>query len=172
MTPMIRAKIGFGLFVALLCGACSTTSTTKVDDAGIDAAAARLDFGDYTSATLTLKAWEALADKDYLGVFAYTRECIKRYGEEGRAMNASLSGFASASEAKKYWALNDVGTCLFIAGRAYASLKMYEEAAVAFETLAADYAYCQCWDPKGWFWHPADGAADEARQHRRLVGPS
>jgi tetratricopeptide (TPR) repeat protein len=162
--------IRIGLFASLLCGACS--SSTQVTDASIEAAAAKLDFGDFKSSTLTTKAWKALDDEDYVAAIAYTRVVIERYGEEGRRMNASLSGFASSSEAHDYWALNDVGTSLFIAGRAYAELKMYEEAAQAFETLASEYRYCQCWDPKGWFWRPADNAAEEAKRYRRRIGSS
>jgi len=153
--------------VALVVIGCGATTIT---DANIDAAAATLDFGDFSSATLTAGAWKARADKDYPALFAYTRECIRRYGEEGKRMNAEMTGFAPSDQVFEKWALNDVGTCLFIMGHAYADLKMYGEAAQAFERLAADYGYAQCWDPRGWFWHPADAAMEKARRYRFMSG--
>ena len=58
----------------------------------------------------------------------------------------------------QYWALNDVGTALFILGEAYRNAGQYEEAAQAYKKLINEYFYAQCWDPKGWFWKPAEAA--------------
>jgi len=27
-----------------------------------------------------------------------------------------------------------------------------------YNNLVKDYYYAQCWDPKGWFWKPAEAA--------------
>ena len=83
-------------------------------------------------------------------------------------MNAEMTEFATSDKAAEKWALNDVGTSLFIMGTAYAELKMYGEAAQSFETLADDYGYAQCWDPKGWFWRPSEGARDKAQRYRAM----
>ncbi len=158
------------LFAALLMSLAACAAPTKVTEETITATAAQLDFGDYTSSTLTTKAWEALDEKNYPAVLAYTRECVRRYGEEGRKMNAGMSGFAPEKLAADKWALNDVGTSLYIMGSAYAELEMYAEAADAYQQLATDFRWSQCWDPKGWFWHPAEGAAEKAEKYRRLAG--
>ena len=57
-----------------------------------------------------------------------------------------------------YWALNDVGTSLFILGEAYRQSDNKEEASKAYKQLIDEYFYAQCWDPNGWFWKPAEAA--------------
>ena len=136
----------------------------KVTHKEIQTKAETLDFGDSTSETLTGKAWQASADKDYPALFAYTQKCVELYGAEGKRMNDELEYFASPDKVNEYSALNDVGTSLFIMANAYAELEMYPQAVEAYTTLASDYKYAQCWDPKGWYWQPATGAASKAKQ--------
>jgi len=83
-------------------------------------------------------------------------------------MNAELTDFEPVETAAKKWALNDVGTSLWMMANAYADLKMYPEAVKAYRTLANDYTYSQCWDPKGWYWHPAEGASHKAKEYEYL----
>ena len=153
------------LAVLVFIGGCATTKT-GITDESIQAAANTVDFGDSSSVTLAGKAWKASAGKDYPELFAYTRRCVELYGEQGKSMNAALTGFEPEPTAAKQWALNDVGTCLFIMGKAYEELEMYSEASATYRTLAEDFTYSQCWDPKGWFWHPADGAARKAEKFK------
>jgi hypothetical protein len=61
-------------------------------------------------------------------------------------------------ETFKRWALNDVGTCLFIKGEILLKKGDKKAAKEVFSKLAKDFAFAQCWDPKGWFWKPADAA--------------
>ena len=156
------------LFVLSL-GACASTTAGPVTEEAVAAKAAELDFGDYSSSTLTNKAWEALNDEDYPAVLAHTKETVSRYGEEGRRMNSEMTDFAPSGSEYDPWALNDVGTSLFIMGKAYGALKMHGAAATAYEELIADYGYAQCWDPKGWFWRPAEAAIHPAKRHRELA---
>ncbi len=144
----------------------ATESPAPVTTETVAVSAAELDFGDYTSSTLTTKAWGALDEKNHAAALAYTRECVRRYADEGRRMNASMTAFAPSSRAFEKWALNDVGTSLFIMGKAYAEMEMYAEAAAAYEQLIKDFSYAQCWDPKGWFWRPAEVAAELAKEYR------
>ncbi len=119
-----------------------------------------LDFGDYTSSTLAVKAWEALAEKDLDSVLAYTNKCLELYEEKAKEMQESLTEYPWESKDKifSYWALNDIGTCLFIRGEAYMNAGKNSEAKEAFKKLVDDYYFSQCWDPKGWFWKPAEAA--------------
>ena len=130
----------------------------NISEEKIQATASTLDFGNFTSETLATRAWQAAENNDYLELFAYTQKCVELYGEEGKKMNAELTDFEPAETASKKWARNDAGTCLYIMAQAYEKLKMYPEAIQAYRTLASDYKYAQCWDPKGWYWHPAAGA--------------
>jgi len=138
----------------------------KVSDAEVQATAKELDFGDYSSSTMTTKAWEAWLDKDYPSVLAYTKKVVELYGEEGKQMNAEMTGYEPFDTVHDKWALNDVGTSLWIMGDVYVTMKMYPEASQTYKTLAEDYKYAQCWDPKGWFWKPALGAANKAKKYQ------
>ena len=116
------------------------------------------DFGDYTSQTLTVKAWEVLGTNDHKGVELYTKKCIELYEAEAIKQQASLTEFAPKEKAFDYWALNDVSTCYFILGESLMAQKRYKEAKAAFDRVVNDLSFAQCWDPKGWFWKVAVGA--------------
>jgi hypothetical protein len=150
------------LLITVFLISCSTAK--KVTQQDIQTSAETLDYGDLTSQTLTTKAWDALDDKNYPAVFAYTQKCVELYGDEGKQMNDGLEYFASPEDAAQLWALNDVGTSLYIMATAYEELEMYPQAREAYKKLANDYAFAQTWDPKGWYWKPATGAASKAEQ--------
>jgi hypothetical protein len=116
------------------------------------------DFGDYTSSTLTGKAWESLNSSDHKGVEIYTKKCIDLYEVEAKKQQAGLKEFAPKDKAFDNWALNDVGTCYFILGESLMAQKRYKEAKAAYERVVNDFSYAQCWDPQGWFWKVAVGA--------------
>lgn len=119
-----------------------------------------LDFGDYTSSFLAGQAWEALSKGDVEGVLAYTNKCMELYGEKAKEMQESLTEYPWESKDKifSYWALNDVGTCLFIQGEALKNSGKAREAKEAYKKLVDSFYYAQCWDPNGWFWKPAEAA--------------
>ena len=121
------------------------------------------NFGDYRSVTLVTKGWEALSNKDLEAVLAYTNKCMELYGEQANEMQASLKGYATGTndEIFAYWGLNDVATALFIQGEAYRQVNMMEEAAATYKKIIDEYSFSQCWDPKGWFWKPAEAAKEK-----------
>ena len=121
------------------------------------------NFGDYRSVTLTTKAWEALKEGDIEAVLAYTNKCIELYAGQAKKMQANLTDYVKGTNDEIFamWALNDVGTCLFIQGEAYRKANMMDEAKEVFQKLIDEYTYGQCWDPKGWFWKPADAAKEK-----------
>jgi len=118
------------------------------------------DFGDYKSSTLVQKAWTALAAHNLQDVEAYVNETMKLYGGRAKDMQASLKDYASGDNDTvfSYWALNDVGTALFILGQAYQNADKKDAAARAYKRIINEFSYAQCWDPQGWFWKPADAA--------------
>ena len=126
-------------------------------------AAGSYNFGDYRSTTLVSKAWAALDQNDIEAVLAYTNKCIELYGEKAREMQDSLKDYATGDDKKifSFWALNDVATALYIQGEVYRKANMKDEAKEAFQKVVKDYMYGQTWDPKGWFWKPADAAKEK-----------
>ncbi|MDE2215103.1 MAG: tetratricopeptide repeat protein [Candidatus Omnitrophica bacterium] len=118
------------------------------------------DFGDYSSSTLVQKAWAALAANDLKGVEAYVNKTVELYGAKAKEMQASLKEYPWESKQKtfSYWALNDVGTALFILGEAYQNAGDKDDAAKAYKRVINEFFYAQCWDPSGWFWKPAEAA--------------
>ena len=129
----------------------------------LPALARAYDFGDNRSVTLATKAWEALSKGDVEAVLAYTNKCVELYGEEAKKMQASLKDFIKGSKQQifSYWALNDVGTCLFIQGAQYLKAGNPVEAKRAFDRIIEEFSFAQCWDPQGWFWKPVDAAKEK-----------
>lgn len=121
-----------------------------------------LDFGDYTSAFLVGQAWRALPSGDMKVITAYTDKVIELYAEKAKEMQASLTEYPWQSKEQifNYWALNDVGTALFIKAEALKKAGETEEAKKVYKTLIDQYFYAQCWDPQGWFWKPAEAAQE------------
>lgn len=122
-----------------------------------------LDYGDHTSVTLMVKAWDALGAGQYADVVKYTDKCAELYEEEAKKMQASMSEKAPKGKEHDYWALNDVGTCYFIKGEALTKLNKNTEALAAYKVVADELYYAQAWDPKGWFWSPASAAKQKIK---------
>jgi hypothetical protein len=122
------------------------------------AAAAEYDFGNSSSATLTGKAWKAAEANDLEAVKAYTGRCRELYEAQALKMQGELTAPAPKEKANQYWALNDVGTCIFILGNALEKSGDKKGALENFNFLATKLSFAQCWDTKGWFWKPADAA--------------
>ncbi len=133
---------------------------------GLSARADDLDYGDRTSATLTTKAWKALESKKYGDAIAYAKKCIEMYEKQAIEMQKELKAPVSPDDKEavaKKWALNDVGTCMFIMGQAYEKQDKGKDAAAAYKQLLEKVSYAQCWDPKGWYWKPASAAKDRIK---------
>jgi len=124
------------------------------------AAGVNWDFGDYSSSTLVKKAWSSLAANDIKGVEAYVNKTLELYAGKAKDMQASLKEYPWESKEKtfSYWALNDVGTALFVLGQAYQGAGKKEDATKAYKRVINEFFYAQCWDPNGWFWKPSEAA--------------
>jgi len=119
--------------------------------------------GDYSSADLTLQAWLALADGDLKDVEDVVNRCVALFGGEAKKMQASLKDYTSGSNDQigTYWALNDVGTCLFILGEAYQNAGKNDDAIKAYKRVVNEFGYAQCFDQGGWFWKVAPAAQEK-----------
>ena len=141
--------------MALLVAGCASTPPPEAPPAK---APAVLDYGDHTSQTLTTNAWLALEDGNYPHAVKYAEKCAELYEAEARQMQASLSKKAPYDKVHDYWALNDVGTSYFIKGEALSRSGKNKDALAAYRKVYEEFSYAQAWDPKGWFWSPADAA--------------
>jgi len=118
----------------------------------------KLDFGDYSSQTLTTKAWAALAAKNHDAVAGYTGKCIEMFEKQAIEMQAKLTAPAPAESANEYWALNDVSTCYLVRAQSKEAQGDTSGSLSDYQTIVDKLSYGQCWDVKGWFWKPADAA--------------
>ena len=128
------------------------------------------DFGDYTSQTLVVKAWQALGKNDHRGVELFTKKCIELYEAEAKAQQAKLSDFAPKDKAFDSWALNDVATAFFILGESLLAQQRPKEARAAYERVLNDFSFAQCWDTAGWFWKVAVAARGKINKIMAMSG--
>ena len=119
-----------------------------------------LDYGNMSSSVLAQRMWESLAKNNLEEVVAYNAKLSGLYGQVARDMQATLKDYPQlpAEHIHTFWALNDVGTGMFILGEAYRMADKKVEAGEAYKKVISDYLYAQCWDPSGWFWKPAEAA--------------
>ncbi|OGW95875.1 MAG: hypothetical protein A2Z81_05925 [Omnitrophica WOR_2 bacterium GWA2_45_18] len=119
-----------------------------------------VDFGDYSSSFLVGQAWKTLSSKGPEEVSIYTDKVLELYEVQAKEMQKSLTEYPWESNEKifSYWALNDVGTALYIKGEALKKAGKLTEAKEAYKKLVDEFFYAQCWDPQGWFWKPAEAA--------------
>jgi tetratricopeptide (TPR) repeat protein len=121
-----------------------------------------IDFGDYSSSTLTAKAWTALNGNDSKSAVAYVDKLVELYSDRAKEMQSALTEYPWESKEKifAYWALNDVGTGLFIKAEALKKEGKSKEAQAAYKQVVDEFSYAQCWDPQGWFWKPKEAAQE------------
>jgi hypothetical protein len=148
------------LCLILLAAPVLTSVPARAQDA---AAPAKYDFGDFSSATLTGKAWKAFESKNFAAVAVYTAKCQEMFGAKALEMQKSLSAPAPKDSANTYWALNDVGTCYYILGKSLEEQGKKKEAITPYKFLSENLAFAQCYDTKGWFWKPADAAKERVK---------
>ncbi len=122
-----------------------------------------IDFGDVSSSALVAKIWKASADNNQQALEAYVGKILELYADKAKEMQKSLTEYAWESKEKifSYWALNDVGVALFAKGEYYRKAGNNEEAKKAYQRLIDEFSYAQCWDTQGWFWKPAEAAAEK-----------
>ena len=124
----------------------------------------KLDFGDFSSSAITGKAWKASEAKNFDEVLGYTGKCIEMFKAQAIEQQKALT--TPPTEKEKVfaqWALNDVGTCYFLQGKALEEQGKKKEGVEAYKFLATNLPFAQCWDVKGWFWKPADAAKERIK---------
>ena len=125
-----------------------------------------VDFGDYTSETLTAKAWKAYVARRYEAMELYVRKCIELFSDDAKKMQAALEDYPPKGQESDYWALNDVATCLYIRGKALQKQGHNKDAAIVYREILENYYFAQCFDRNGWYWK----VADEAKRNLQFCG--
>ena len=106
----------------------------------------------------TAKVWDAMGRKNWDAAIAEANRVIRIWGAQARRTNDQLKKYAPAKDAKKYGNLNEVGVSLLLKGDALSKKGDKAAAKVTYQVLLDQYTYAQVWDPKGWFWRPAEEA--------------
>jgi len=127
------------------------------------------DFSDLSSWNLTISAWENLSEKNYKGVFTYTKKCLDLYEKEALLEAEGMRNFARLGHEDEKAVVNDVATCLYIMGEAYMREEKFGKAIEEFEIVTEKYPYAQCWDPKGWFWKVAEVSKKNIEKIKKLT---
>ncbi len=160
----MKINPNFSCIGAILVSLMFAVPVLMAEDAPPAPAAAKPDFGDFTSQTLATKSWGALEAKKYDDLKAYVAKCRELYEAKAVEMQKSLTEPAAKEKANEYWALNDVGTCCFILAKSLDAQGKKVEAIAAYKEVADKFSFAQCWDPKGWFWKPAEAAKDRLKE--------
>jgi tetratricopeptide (TPR) repeat protein len=119
---------------------------------------------------LVALAWNALNRRDHAKAAEYADKCVARFHAAAQEMEQDLAKrnvrvpTGAVDERTKAaifenGVLNDTGTALFIKGKA-AEGRGDKKAAVAAYGDAVKLPRARCWDPRGWFWSPAEAAQD------------
>ena len=155
MKNLIRSC--FFVLLAVL-NAHAQTAPTSAQDA--PAPTNNAPVGKDSSSALTSAAWSALDRKDYAAAREAADRCRTLYGAQADEMQGKLTTLPDKETAHQQWALNDVGTCVFVLGKAAEGEGKKEEAMVAYKEVVDKYPFAQCWDTQGWFWQPSVAARE------------
>lgn len=121
-----------------------------------------------TSEALTTAAWAALEPQPEEAI-KHAQKCIDLFEDEAIEQQNALTEAPPEGQVTdeqkeaifSNWALNDVATCYFIAGKASEKLGRVDDAKEAYQG-AQEFPYARTWDPT-WegFWSPAEEAERE-----------
>jgi len=126
------------------------------------------------NADLTVRGWKALDAKQSAQAITFADSCIGAFGGLAEIEQAKLDSLrvpppatgAVPDSTREFilsrGVLNDVATCWFIKGRAMEQSGQKAKACEAYRA-ATRFPHARCWDSKGWFWSPAEGAAGRLR---------
>ena len=120
-----------------------------------------------TSTEFVSAAWLAFGANDFARARSLAQECVDRWKNEAVRQQAVLTQAppkGTVSEADKNvilanWALNYVASAYYIIGQSAEKQAKIDEAKAAYKKVQT-FPYARAWDPKGFFWVPADSASD------------
>jgi hypothetical protein len=120
---------------------------------------------------LMTAAWDAFNGHQYEDAMAKADRCASRFKSDAEQTQSDLErkkakqppkGKATEEQKKAIYdqgPINSVATCYWIKGRSAQLLHRNDEAREAYNA-AAKLSYGRTWDPRGWFWSPAEDSKD------------
>ncbi|MFC1804791.1 glycoside hydrolase family 2 TIM barrel-domain containing protein [Candidatus Omnitrophota bacterium] len=118
-----------------------------------------------SSGELIVKAWGAHGKRDVEKTFEYTRKLIDLYKDEADRQQASLKALPKGQdEINAVEELNNVATAYFIQAESHMRQQESEEAKSIFKLIIDKYPFGQAWDQRGWYWKPAEAAAQSIKK--------
>lgn len=120
---------------------------------------------------LMTAAWEAYNGHTYEDAMAKAERCASRFKNDAEQTQSNLeqkkakqppTGKVTEAQKKAIYGqgpINSVATCYWIKGRSAQILHRNGEALEAYNA-AVKLSYGRTWDPRGWFWSPAEDAKD------------
>lgn len=119
----------------------------------IDVCSAGPDLSAESKFSALLEAQSFYNDKEFDSALKNLDSIINIYGEKAKEMQNSLTEkpWMSKEDVFKYKELNAVGTALLIKALIYYKFKEFDKAKVTLNDQINNYAFAQCWNPKGWF---------------------
>jgi hypothetical protein len=120
-------------------------------------------------------AWDSFNRQDYASAIRLASPCVDQFvrqaqreqarietGEAPKPLPAGPVPDRNSQDAKRTFAngvLNDAAACLFIVGASQERTSLCADARKTYQVLVK-LTYARVWDPKGWFWAPAEAADD------------
>ncbi len=120
--------------------------------------------GEGSSAYITEQAWGAYNNKELQASIDHAKKCIDLYLGPALAQQKQLTKPPEGEQIKRYWALNDVGTCYYIAGIASFDMGDWQQARYYFNFIVTNLKYANGWDAKGWYWSISEEASKRIAQ--------
>ncbi|HEY5174396.1 MAG TPA: hypothetical protein VII95_02395 [Terriglobales bacterium] len=132
-------------------------------------------WGAYLTSSRANEAWGDFLKSDFATAISNADRCIQKFKAEADREEEALqkkhvppppTGKVTDDQKNEIYAqgvLNDVAACYWIKGMSAQKLRRNDEARDAFKAASA-YTHGRTWDPKGWFWSPAQDASVRLRE--------
>ncbi len=138
----------FIFFIGIIFVPQQATSNEQVENKKVESSSIEAK----TSEEFVQLSWEASSQNNWERLEALIKKCLELFGAEADRFNKQLKGFPERGEEKKYQAMNDIGTCLFIRAEYLMNHGKTQESITQFQSLIDQYPWAQAWDPRGWYW--------------------
>lgn len=106
---------------------------------------------DGSSSYLKNHAIDFLDRKDYKNTMISAEKCIQLHRGTAIAQQKQLTKYPDEKRIPQYWALNDVGTCYYVAGTAAAMTGDKAKAKEYFDAVRKDLKFASYWNKAGWY---------------------
>lgn len=113
--------------------------------------------------SLMTSAWQAFNAQEFLTSISHADAYINRYRKQATQLQKKLKDFPQGThdDIHAFHTLNNMATALYIKGESLRHLNRLKEAQEIYQDLVSHFYFGQCWDPRGWFWKPAEVAEDK-----------